>query len=373
MNALRSFAAAALVVVLVLGVGASPVRAETAFTPSGAVTFTVDHVAKRITATVKIGFYNRSCVAGASCAADAESVARIVKSIEDMWNTGLKVKCYTFQVKVDARSVGSQSDVGRDRIDVGLDYGPVPLKGYVAFVRGEVSGGGDSKPLGNSPGDRIDAVHDPAAPTTWPAKTYEQTYAHEFGHILGLDDNYDKNNTAILPPGLSEDLMFRKQGVVTEEMVKRVVERSGQVDLKDLKCGWTIKFSSAGGVNGKGVKCDDMDGEWTFQGVLDSGGVHSELTYTTTIAAASTAAGSLKGKFQSSSIITTAVSVGTVNARGPASVSLQPDGSVKMTLDATNARSTQTVGDKTLSADVPIPAQEFVWLPNTGTECAISS
>jgi len=364
---LRSFAAAALVVVLIVGVGTSPVRAEAAFTPSGAVTFKVDHVKKTITVTAKLAFYNRSCNPNTACEVGAADVARIVNAIEKMWNTGLKVKCYTFHVKVDARSVGTQSEAGHDQVDIGLDYGPIPLKGYVAFVRGEVHGGKDPDPLGNTPDDRIDVVHDPAAPTTWPAQTYDQTYAHEFGHVLGLDDNYDKNNPKVPAPRASEDLMFRKQGYVTEEMAKRVVERSGQVALKDLKCGWTLSSSSPEGYTIKGQKCDDTDGEWTFQGKL-VGPLNSEATYTITIPA-----GTLAGRFQSSTIHDTAGIVATINAKGTASVAVQPDGSVKMTLDATTATSTAVGAGTKQTVTLPIPAQQFTWQPNTGTECAISS
>jgi hypothetical protein len=349
---------AGVLAAIVLGSVAMPVHADTTFTPSGAVKFKVDDVKKTITVTVKLAFYNRSCTGASSCEVGGAEVARIVDAIQRMWNTGLKVKCYTFFVNVDARSVGSQSEAGGSEIDIGLDYGPIPIAGPVAFVRGESN---TSDPLVNTPNDRVDAVHDPSRPTTWPASTYDQVYGHEFGHILGLDDNYDKTNPRVPAKGASEDLMFRKQGYVTEEMVKRVVERSGQVNLKDLKCGWKIASTSPDGYHLTGVKCDELDGEWTIQGVLDSGGVHSETVYTVTIAA-----GTLVGTFQSNAITTTSGIGATSKAHGRASAAAQPDGSVKLSLDATTA----VVGAGGESLTLPVPAQQFTWLPVTGTECS---
>ena len=112
---------------------------------------------------MKLAFYNRSCRAGQSCEASAADVARIVRAIEKMWNTGQKVKCYTFEVKVDARSVADQSGAGQNEVDVGLDYGPVAVR---AFVHGEHHVSTTTSPLSNSPDDRVDPVHDPASPTT---------------------------------------------------------------------------------------------------------------------------------------------------------------------------------------------------------------
>jgi hypothetical protein len=358
----RRFRVPAVAIVL-LAMVASPVLAETSFTPS-AVSFTVDDAAKTIIANVNLAFYNRSCVAGSSCAADPAVVARIVKAIEDMWNTGQKVRCYTFSVKVVARSVGSQSAAGQNEVDVGLDASPEVVRGYVAITSGSVAGGGVSNPLGDTPADRIDPAHNVDEPTTWPTSTYEQVYAHEFGHILGLEDNYDKQDPRQLVKGASEDLMFRKQGVVTQEMVKRVIDRSGQVDPKKLKCGWFITGSSPDGYTIKGLKCDDTDGEWLLRGVI-AGPLQSDLTDTVTIAA-----GSLVGTFQSSTITVTSGIVATVNAHGRASIANQPDGSVIVTLDATTARG--TAGGEVVG-NLPFPALHFTWLPTTGSECAIAS
>jgi len=59
-----------------------------------------------------------------------------------------------------------------------------------------------------------------------------------------------------------------------------------------------------------------------------------------------------------------------VNAHGTASIALQPDGSVIVTLDATTA--TGEAGGQAVGG-LPFPAQQFTWKPTTGTECAVAS
>ena len=360
MNRPKSLLAAVLALALTLTVGA-PVRAEAAFQPSGAVVFKQDDVKKTITVTVKLAFYNRSCSSNASCEVRAADVARIVKSIESMWNTGLKVKCYTFSVKVDARTVGSQSESGQAEVDVGLDYGPVPAR---AFVRATLHGAGASNAVGNSPDDRVEAVHDPGAPTTWPAHTYEQTYAHEFGHVLGLSDNYDETTKGLLP-GASEDLMFRKQGYVTEEMVKRVVERSGQIKLKDLKCGWAFLDATPLG-DIKGVKCDTADGDWTVQGEQ---AMQGQLTLTT-LWNVTIDEKSLKGTYTYEAIQKLGPSITTSNSHGSASVVLGDDGSATMTLSAEPISATTVVaGIGSGSATLAPHGWTFDWKPAAAGQC----
>lgn len=366
MRRLHPVAVATLLIAFIV----SPVMAEVGFIP-GAITYKVDDTAKTITATVKMAFYKRGCPVSTSCAssaADEASIARIVAAIEKMWNTGQKVRCYTFSVKVDARSISSQSEAGKNEVDIGLDSSPEVLGGYVAITSGQVHGDQSSNPLGNTPDDRIDVAHDPDNPSTWPESTYDQVYGHEFGHVLGLEDNYQKNNTGQLVTGASEDLMFRKQGVVTQEMVNRVIDRSGVVKPNNLKCGWSITRSSAGGYTLKGLKCDELDGEWTMKATLPGGLISSNTTTTVTIGKAS-----LQGTFQQSTITLSPGFVTTINARGHATVVLQQDGKVEMLLDATTATSKATGAGGSETVQVPFPAQSYEWQPNTGAECAIAS
>lgn len=369
MNPIRRLRPVAIAVLLTAFI-VSPVMAEVGFIP-GAITYTVDDTAKTITATVKMAFYKRGCPVATSCgssAADQASIARIVAAIEKMWNTGQKVRCYTFSVKVDARSITGQSEGAKNEVDIGLDSSPEVLGGYVAVTAGQVHGDNPSDPLGNTPDDRIDVAHDPDNPSTWPESTYDQVYGHEFGHVLGLEDNYQKAHPDQLVKGASEDLMFRKQGVVTQEMVNRVIDRSGQVKPNNLKCGWSINKSGSGGYTLKGLKCDDLDGEWTIKATLPGDLISSTATTTITIGKAS-----LQGTFQQSTITLSPGFVTTINARGHATVVLQQDGKVEMSFDATTATSKAVGAGSEAIVNVPFPAQSYEWEPNTGAECAVAS
>jgi hypothetical protein len=82
------------------------------------------------------------------------------------------------------------------------------------------------------------------------------------------------------------------------------------------------------------------------------------------------AKGSLRGTFQSSAITDTAVGAATVNAHGTASIAMQADGSVIVTMDATTA--TGVAGGQEV-AGLPFPSLAFTWLPTTGQECATAS
>lgn len=350
----RRLAVLASLLAVLLGSVAGPVQAEAAFIPK-AVTIKADHDAKTITATVNLAFYNRSCGRGLSCELPAEDVARIVKAIETMWNNGSKVRCYEFKVDVKARSVGSQSESGQTEVDIGLDYGPVPVR---AFVHGAKHGSGASDHLSNAPDQRVEAAHDPAGPTTWPSNTYDQTYAHEFGHILGLDDNYDTNRPGFPLPGASDDLMFRKQGTVTDEMVKRVVERSGQVDLKDLRCGWTTNADTQFGQI-RGTKCEEIGGEWTVTGEERIGQVVATSLWNVTIDAAALAG---TYRFERIQVFEEANSVTTANSKGNARIVVNQDGTVMMTVDpAPLTIKITAAGIPSTTVTMPGDGRTFLW------------
>jgi hypothetical protein len=353
------FAASLLALAVLLGGTAISVQAEAAFIPS-AVTFKVDDAAKTITVTAKVAFYNRSCSPGASCEVPAEDVSRIVKAIESLWNNGSKVKCYTLVVKVEARAVGGQGEAGQGEVDIGLDYGPVAVR---AFVHGVHHGDNATNPLSGATDDRVEAVHDPAAPTTWPAVTRPQTYAHEFGHILGLDDNYQDGTVGPLP-GTAEDLMFWNYGSVTDEMAKRVVERSGQVDLKKLLCGWTFNGDTPIGQH-RGVKCDGLGGEWTIQGLDTLAGAGDVTTLWNVTINATT----LAGTYTYEKIQTLTGSVTTANSSGKARIALNDDGSVLMYLDAAPIVLTTHTSVGSATVTVPGQALKFPWETDTGGAC----
>jgi hypothetical protein len=352
----RSLLALAFAAALLGGVG-GPARAAAAFVPT-AVTFKVDDAAKTITATIKIAFYNRSCAPGQSCAVPAADVARIVKAIEDTWNNGSTVKCYTFVVKVEARAVEGQSEAGKDEVDIGLDYGPVTIR---AFVHGQHHGNNATGPLGNTDDDRVEALHDPAAPTSWPAVTKPSAYGHEVGHLLGLDDNYASGVSGPLP-GTSEDLMFWNYGGVSDEMATRAVARSGQVDLKKLKCGWYTEGTQE--LQWVGKHCDGTDPEWVINAELTDTGLTANDLYTATIDPTSH-----KGTYAYESIGTTGPAVFTKNGKGVATTGEQKDGTLLMSFSEIIVHGVITAPGVRETISVPIPAITFTWRTATAAEC----
>lgn len=358
----RSWLASVLALVLLVGV-AGTARAEAGFIPQ-AVTIKVDDDAKTITATVNLAFYNRSCSPGQSCDVPAADITRIVNAIMTMWNNGSKVKCYEFKVVVKARAVASQSEAGRTEVDIGLDYGPVSVR---AFVKGQHAGSAPPDHLSNSPDQRVEAAHDPAAPTTWPSQTYDQTYAHEFGHILGLDDNYDTSRIGFPLPGASDDLMFRKQGEVTGEMVTRVVERSGQVDVKKLKCGWTFNGDTPFGMV-RGLKCDGLGGDWTVQGD-ETIGISENTTLWNVTIDEKTLAGTYRLERIQDTSATGVTSVSVANQTGNARVVVQGDGSVLMTLDKAQLTLTTTNPFGTKTIKLPGEGRTLLWENDTSNAC----
>jgi hypothetical protein len=360
----RLLAALVLAVVIPLGSPVVPPVAAEDFQPAGAVTWAVDHKARTITVTVKLAFYSRGCPALSSCPPpSAADIGRIKAAISDMWNTGLKVKCYTFSVEIDARAVGSQAEAGPNSVDVGLDYSPVAIRAFVAATVDNADANGKTDALGNTPGDRLQVSHSTDSPTRWPAYTYAQTYAHEFGHILGLDDNYQEG-TALPKPGTSDDLMFRKQGDVTPEMVKRAVERSGQVKLEDLQCGWSINADTPLGKL-RGTKCDGLGGDWTVKGNYDLAGYGDvSILYNVTMDATT-----LAGTYHHEEIQILGPTVTTKKQNGKATMVVASDGSVALTLeDAPATLHTDTpAGSKTVI--VPDPGRTFQWQPAADGVC----
>ena len=148
--------------------------------------------------------------------------------------------------------------------------------------------------------------------------------------------------------------MFRKQGDVTAEMVKRVVERSGQVELKDLRCGWTTNADTPLGEI-RGTKCGDLGGDWTVKGEERFGGGTVTTLWNATIDA-TTLAGNLPPREdpEARPVLTTA------NQKGSARVVLGQDGNVTMTVDAAQIklRTTNSFGGKG-SATTPGPRADI--------------
>jgi hypothetical protein len=238
-----------------------------AFAVDSAVVVHTDYDARVITVTVAMAFYSRSCSAGTSCAVSAADIARITAAIELYWK-GFNYKCFKVVVKIVPRAVASQAEAGPAEVDVGLDY--TPMSGVRSFVRAV---GEPDQYLSDDPAARVRPQHDPSEPTTWAAQTdFPTIWAHEFGHILGLQDNYASNDNTKLLPGAAEDLMYAsRRAYVSQEMIDRVVRRSGKVDEKKMKCGYQFEFSGSGPTQYGDPPANDVTVSYHYWGLLCPG------------------------------------------------------------------------------------------------------
>ncbi len=96
----------------------------------------------------------------------------------------------------------------------------------------------------------------------------ETTYAHELGHVLGLDDGYTVvDGKGVDRPGAAHDLMSMGQdesNKISQQTIDRLVHRAG-ITKADLHCdlGWLVKIAWT----------DLYDGTpdtITFDGVVDT-------------------------------------------------------------------------------------------------------
>ncbi|MBI4260167.1 MAG: hypothetical protein HY658_06335 [Actinobacteria bacterium] len=223
----RSALGALLSLVLVLG-AASPAAAGFDTVPD-AVRWDVDYEAKTITVTVRLAFYMPT---GAPF---VDLVNQVTGEILRQWS-GHRFKCFDFKVQIEARAVQSIDQVGEDEVDVRLDASKT-------YVRSAVWTTGSQEHTSDSPDDRrVPGRWDPEDAngriTNW--WVYDQgAWAHEFGHVLGLQDNYVEE-TGGLKPGALYDTMYDAVFPVSPEMITRLVRRSGEVDESKVKCPMTV-------------------------------------------------------------------------------------------------------------------------------------
>jgi hypothetical protein len=109
-------------------------------------------------------------------------------------------------------------------------------------------------------------------PSTWegtPTSLY--SYAHEFGHIIGLTDTYldrevDGKEVTERIPGAPVDIMSGSDlPNVEQATIDRLLKHSGVVKDSDLQCDIKIDTSIRWGKSvftWTGTKCDPPTGEW---------------------------------------------------------------------------------------------------------------
>lgn len=225
----------------------------------GAVTWTVDHQAKTITAKVLLQIYP-GCSGGGNGTAEQKAracrgvtsqvtdfIAKKIKAqAEGVWNRGYFYRCYLFVLEVEVQLATGPEGVKPGRIGVMIDPS-------FAGIRDTV-GDSDYDPDDWDSNDPSAAVDPDQEGSVWGEQSqYEAaTYAHEIGHILGLDDHYhtEKDPTTgdsftVPNEGADIDLMSTGATEIAQSTIDRVVERNrnnlrdrarNTVTLDDLDC-----------------------------------------------------------------------------------------------------------------------------------------
>ena len=221
---------------------------------SAAIDWKVDYAAKTITVTVRVvvspneitDIYQTLYPSPRHEQAWLEAARRIEADIRRVWS-GLTFKCFKFIVEPHVRSTfthGAQADEIPVELDAAIYPGGTGItgEGRPGSAQGgsRVIGVGTGSYLSDAPSDRVDQF-DGSTPVTsvWPFYGTPGTYAHEFGHFLGLDDNFNPV-TGELRSGAAPDLMYRGNFAVSPETVTKVIRRSGEVDESTIKCPFTI-------------------------------------------------------------------------------------------------------------------------------------
>ena len=194
---------------------------------SAAITWKVDHAAKKITVTVNIAvFVPRKPTGPLAQKALLEAAARIEADIRKKWS-GLMFKCYAFIVEPHVRLASSGDDIADTEFGVELDTAVYPVSTRITGPGGAGSGPVRSlvRGLGTQNAVTDDPTFDPWTDTgprpifrnVWAFFERPGVYAHEFGHLLGLPDNYVDDGSDKVKEGAVRDLMAHpdaREGVV---------------------------------------------------------------------------------------------------------------------------------------------------------------
>jgi hypothetical protein len=216
----------------------------------------IDHNAKTITFDVKLFLYPQCPYF--FCEVTDAIVAQIASNIEAAWNNGLKFECYTVVLNFQIRK-GQQWELRPDEVGIKINR-------LAANITSETATDHGSRWNASDPSDRGNPLNDGS---TWGSPPMnEGSYAHEMGHVLGLDDGYRTvNNVAEDIPGAPHDVM--STGVfdsvsVSQQTVDVLIHRAG-ITKDDLRCdtGWRIHIAWT----------DSYDGIFdtiTFDGIIDT-------------------------------------------------------------------------------------------------------
>lgn len=238
-----------------------PIAPSSAAVADGAIVAKIVHSDRTITFVVRMSLY--PACAEPRCAVTPQIARDIRRAIERVWNNAAnKYKCYTVRVQPEISVSRTPLTDAADRVAVRIDRSPVPIRSQVLAV-------GAGNPLSSSATAILrptNTSHPQAGPSQWayPPRT-SGTYAHEFAHVIGLEDTYDANGRDI--PGSPHDLlntgMHDNPPKIDASTIARLVKRHGIRD-GDLQCAWKLVYSG-GGVSADGVKCGTPVGTWALK------------------------------------------------------------------------------------------------------------
>jgi hypothetical protein len=206
----------------------------------------VDYEKKVITITVRLAFYRRITHDANSIFQflDQATADRIKKSILQRWS-GLYFKCFRIIIDIQARASTGVGDVHKtllgtaDELIVELNH---------SIGRSQVVGGRsetqtDAYSISDDPSSGPDPtnVAERDLGAQWTYEGEDGTWAHEFGHVLGLGDGYVEgvfrdDGSPSARPGHTRDLMVDHALPVSAEMITRLVRRSGKIDESKIRC-----------------------------------------------------------------------------------------------------------------------------------------
>lgn len=280
-------AAAAVVLCSVIAVPV-PAHAQNRGAPANAVTWTVDHTAKTITAEIRLTLVP---AIGGAYVLGQEVADRIKKQIESVWN-GYRYYCYDLIVTVDVvidNTGGVKTSAPSDRLVVTINMTATPIRNEVFALRtlgGPVYPWDSNAPEAATVPYNVFGTRDPGS--IWGGFDPEggNLYAHEAGHLLGLHDTYeDVNDPATgqwtgrtrLLPGAPADLMSGNGRGIHQSTIDRAVERAG-ITKESLQCNYRIDHPQPGG-SIYGLKCDAPAGTWLADGTYSIAGADGQQTW----------------------------------------------------------------------------------------------
>jgi len=200
----------------------------------GAVSVSVDEGSKTINISANLAFWT------AGHPLNDRVVASVIAGIKAWWEA-VNYGCYRVRVQIFSKICDGISSVPSNYVDIELNgfWRDDGIQSWVTVTPYIVN-----DPLSDDPselGVPVRGTED--SHTTWYPVMGTYTLAHEFGHVIGLDDGYVRTFLHWPPHGVYEDLPCHTNdlmvdsglGGVSQEMLTRLLRRH-DIDPATLHC-----------------------------------------------------------------------------------------------------------------------------------------